>query len=169
MKTDNRAQGLTLLGRLGGSSRWFLAELIIIVAGVLIALAIDQWRGNIEVLKLEQEYIEQLIADLQTTVEKMAAALETNDPGESAAEQLLAAFENGDPVALEAIRQLLSDINTLDNPVPVLGTVEALISTGDLRLMRSSETRSEITRYLSRSRDYWLFPIYQFERRHREL
>jgi hypothetical protein len=169
VENDNSTQDLKFLGRLGGRSRWFLAELIVIVAGVLIALAIDQWRGNIDKVNLEQEYLEQLAADLQTTVGEMAAAADINAAAEAAAGQLLAAFENGEPVELETIRQLLSEINTLDDPVPVLGTLEALISTGDLRLMRSSKTRSEITRYLARGRDYWLFPIYQIEQRHREL
>jgi hypothetical protein len=148
-------------------SRWFLAELIVIVAGVLIALAIDQWRGNLAESQRELAYLEQLTSDLRATEEMMTAAARSNSPAEAAAGRIVALFEtdmigNGDD-----IRQLLADIRFLDNPVPVLGTAEALVSTGDLRLIQNPTIRSELTRYLSRSRDFWLYPIYQMEEQHR--
>jgi len=148
-------------------SRWLLAELVIIIAGVLIALAIDEWRGKIEDANLEREYLTQLIVDLRVTEEKMAAAETSNAASETAAKQFVATFENSEPVQLDVVRQWLSEFMYVDNPVPVLGTAEALVSTGDLRLVRNPSTRSEITQYLSRSRDYWLVPLYQLEERHR--
>jgi hypothetical protein len=169
VERNNNKQKFTRLRRFGGSSRWFLAELIVIVSGVLIALAIDEWRGNIENVSLEREYLQQLIADLVTTEEKMSVAAETNAVGEDAARQLLDVFESGELPSLATIEQWLSDINKIDTPVPVLGTAEALVSTGYLRLISDSKTRTKLTQYLARSRDYWLFPIYQFENRHREL
>ena len=159
----------TILSRFGGQSRWFFAELIIIIAGVLIALAIDEWRGKIENANLELEYLHQLSNDLRNTEEKMAAAAVSNAALENATNQLVAAFEGSEPVELDMFRQWLFEISFVDNPVPVLGTAEALIFTGDLRLVRNPHTRSEITQYLSRSRDYWLVPLYQMEERHRHL
>jgi len=167
--SDANTANTSLPGRFIWRSRWFLAELIIIIAGVLIALAIDEWRSKIEDANLELEYLNQLIIDLRVTEAKMAAATASNAVADNAAKQLVAAFEDSGLAELVLVRQWLSEIRYVDNPVPVLGTAEALVSTGDLRLVRNPGTRSEITQYLSRSRDFWLVPLYQLEERHRHL
>lgn len=163
MDTEQKAQNMTLLNRFGGRSRWFMAELVVIIAGVLIALALDEWRGEIADAELEVEYMHQLISDLRSTEAEMAAAAATNFEPESAAVQLLAAFEDGEFVDLEIARQWLSVFDAYDNPVPVLGTAEALISTGDLGKIGDARVRSAITQYVSRSRDYWLGGLYRVE------
>jgi hypothetical protein len=154
---------------LGERSRWFFAEFIVIIVGVLVALAIDEWRGTLQDEEREQEYLAQLAADLQATEDMFVAAAELNAPWERAARQLAEIFERGGPADAETVRQLLADARAFNNPVPVLGTAEALVSTGDLRLIRNPNVRSEITRYLSRMRDYFLFPIYQLEEQHRNI
>ena len=163
MDTEQKAQNMTLLNRFGGRSRWFLAELVVIIAGVLIALALDEWRGEIEDAELEVEYMNQLISDLRSTEAKMAAAAVSNFESESTAVQLLAAFEDGEFVDLEIARRWLSDVGFYDNPVPVLGTAETLISTGDLGIIDDPRVQSAITQYLSRSRDFWLGGLLRVE------
>ncbi len=150
-------------------SRWFFAEFVVIIVGVLVALAIDEWRGTLQDEEREQEYLTQLAADLRATEEMFVAAAELNAPWQNAARQLVGLFEQRGPADIETVRRLLADARQFNNPVPVLGTAEALVSTGDLRLIRDPRIRSEITRYLSRSRDFWLFPIYQLEEQHRNV
>jgi len=169
VENDSNIPNAAAPSRYAERSQWLLAELVIIIAGVLIALAIDEWRGKVEDANLEREYLTQLIIDLRVTEEKMAAAETSNAVSETAAKQFVAAFEDSELVELDMVRQWLSEIRYVDNPVPVLGTAEALVSTGDLRLVRNPNTRSEITQYLSRSRDFWLVPLYQLEERHRYL
>jgi hypothetical protein len=134
-------------------SRWFFAEFVVIIVGVLVALAIDEWRGTLQDEEREQEYLTQLAADLRATEEMFVAAAELNAPWQNAARQLVGLFEQRGPADIETVRR----------------TAEALVSTGDLRLIRDPRIRSEITRYLSRSRDFWLFPIYQLEEQHRNV
>lgn len=151
----------------GQRSRWFLAEFVVIIMGVLVALAIDEWRGVQQAEAREQEYLLQLAADLQATREMFAQAAEDNARAERAAARLAEVFETDSNVELGEIQQLLTDARYFNNPVPILGTAEALVSTGDLRLIRSSRLRSELTRYMARSRDFWLVPLYQMEELHR--
>ncbi len=141
------------------------AEVIIIVAGVLIALGIDEWREDIANADLENIYLEQLIADLEETERKMARASQhqVTKVGQAAAESLLTAFENPELAELDRINQLLIEMAGFNNPVPVLGTFEALVATGDLQLIRNAEIRSAVTLYLSRTRDFYLVPLYQYE------
>jgi len=149
--------------------RRFSAELVVIVAGVLIALAIDEWRQNLQDANLESTYIVQLIADLQATEEAVLAVDEYNSESLDAVIALLEAFEGHKELDLVQLVDLLDQIFGFDNPVPVLGTVDALIETGDLRLIGNSEVRSLLTKYQSVTRDYRLAPLNDWEGRHREL
>lgn len=157
-----------LTSNLGGRSQWFLAELVVIVAGILIALAIDEWRDDNARQEAEAEYLLQLIADLRATEERMEAAIVNNAASENATTRLVASFEGGEAAEADSISKLLGEMFFYDNPVPVLGTIAALVATGDLALIRSASARSEITDYLSQTNDYHVKPLYQFEERYQE-
>ena len=154
-------------GLFGKRPRWFFAELIIIIAGILIALAIDEWRGDIEDARVEQEYLHRLIGDLQSTEQKMRAVEEYNSVSENAVAELLSAFESNDNVDIALLGNLLYAVFDFDNPTPVLGTAEALVATGDLRFIGTADVKSIITQYVSDSRDFWLVPLYQLENDYR--
>ena len=139
---------------LGERSRWFLTEFVIIIVGVLVALAIDEWREGLQDKEREQEYLQQLAADLRATQDMFAEAADDNVESENAARRLTEIFEEGADAKVDDIRRLLNESRYFNNPVPILGTAEALVSTGDLRLIRNPDIRSELTRYLSRSRDF---------------
>jgi hypothetical protein len=155
------------MGMSSSRYRQIFAELIVIVAGVLVALAIDEWRENQGNKSVEREYVHQLVSDLRSTEKLVVSALEYNASADAAASRLLAVFETGEAVEPEEIRKLLEGLFNFDNPVPVLGTADALVATGDLRLIRDPEIRSEITRYLSYTRDYVVVPIYDLEQEYR--
>jgi hypothetical protein len=157
-----------LASGLGGRSRWFLTELVVIVAGILIALAIDEWRENNEGRKAESEYLHQLITDLRATEEKMEAAIANNAASENATTRLVGIFEGGETVEADSIGKSLDEMFYYNNPVPVLGAIAALVSTGDLALIRSASARAEITDYLSQTADYHVKPMYQFEDSYKE-
>ena len=144
------------------SVRRLFAELVVIVAGVLIALAIDQWRQTTEENSLEQEYLQQLIIDLQATEESVLASEEANDAGGEALRTLVTAFASGDGIEADEITGAIYTMG-FNNPVPVLGTLEALVSTGDLRLVHEYEARSAITSYLTHARDFLVAPLYSIE------
>jgi len=140
-----------------------VTELVVIIAGVLIALAIDEWRGNIKDAKTEAEYVQQLLADLQTTIDRVSSAAAEELDNEIATKKLLALFEKAESEEPGLVRSLIPLACDFNNPVPVLGTADTLVSTGDLRLIRNATSRSKITQYLSQTRDYWLTPIYSSE------
>ena len=160
---------MTPISRILRASEWKYAfgEVLLLVVGISIALAIDEWRGNIENIRTEREYIDQLVDDLRLTEERMASVIEINASAESANSRLLTVFENGENIEPDTLRQLIGESWVYDNPVPVFATTDALVTTGDLRLIRDSTVRSRIARYLSNTRDYWLVPLYSIETEHR--
>ncbi|MGL6222043.1 MAG: hypothetical protein ACRC6L_00510 [Steroidobacteraceae bacterium] len=139
------------------------SELVVIVAGVLIALGINEWRGNIKDADTEAQYLQQLLVDLQTTIDLVTSAVAEEVDSEAATKRLMAQFETDKSADPESVSGMISLACAFTNPVPVLGTVDALVSTGELRLIRDPGRRSRITRYLSQTRDYWLIPLYHEE------
>jgi hypothetical protein len=156
---------MTPISRVVRATNWKYAfgELILIIVGISLALAIDEWREDAEDRRTELEYIEQLIRDLKSTEEVMASVVTDNALADDAATRLLTIFEDGEYVEPREIRKLLWTKSFFDNPVPILGTAEALVATGDLRLIRDSSIRSRVTQYLSHARDLRLASLYDLE------
>ena len=169
MMNNENGKRLIWPGKLSGQTRVVILELVLIVAGILIALAIDQWREGIDEAKRADVFLHQLVSDLVSTEDQMAAAADRTLQSEQFAEYIVHSFESGEFPDIEELREWLARIEHVDNPVPVLGTAEALVSTGDLRHIVQVEARSNITSYLSRSRDFWLVPLYQLEEFHAHL
>lgn len=120
-----------------------LAELGVIIAGVLIALAVDAWWERQQEQERAEEYLQQLLVDLQQTQRSLQGAIE------------------GDNRTLERVNSVLNRAYTgpfppadsLDLPSgynffePLTGTLTALVESGDLRLIDSDSVRFELLRF----------------------
>jgi hypothetical protein len=130
------------------NARWFLAEFMVVLTGVLVALALNAWWGERQNRQLERAYLLQLHEDLAASEadlsmiadEMMTRALHSAavghafwDPSSTSADDLVVSL--GAPLSANRTR-------------PVLGTAQALVATGDLRLIRSDRLRSELMSYL---------------------
>lgn len=58
------------------SLRWFLAEFVVLVAGILVALAVSSWAQDRQDAKREQVYLRQLEVDLVANEKDLAAMVE---------------------------------------------------------------------------------------------
>lgn len=155
------------VSKVANRAKWFVTELVVIVAGVLTALGIDAWYDKRIEARDERIYLEQLIEDLNETERLFCTNMDQNLEAIKSTTKLLKAFSLEDYPPNDSIKIWLSKVEYLNNPVPILGTAEALIASGDLRLIHNAESRASITRWLSRSRDFWLIPLYQLEDQHR--
>jgi hypothetical protein len=130
-----------------GSLPWkrLLAELAVIVAGVLIALAADAWWGRQQEREHAEEYLEQLLADLQKTKGRLRATIEADSTRLEAVNSVIG----------RALRGPLPPADSLELPTgynyfePLRGTLAALIQSGDLRLLRSDSIRFELIAFSS--------------------
>lgn len=141
--------------------RWFAAELIIVVSGVLIALAIGSAYQHRQDRLKERRYLGQLAADLAQTESLMTAADSVNAGWDRSIAALVGAYRGHPVPSRDSVLRWVGDVQ-FDNPVPVMGTADALIETGDLQLIRDLALRSAITSYLSRTREYsvpWLLDL----------
>jgi len=128
--------------------RWFLAEFLVVVAGVLVALALTSWAQDRRNLEREQAYLRQLNADLQTSERILGETGELMNLRAEATARVLHRFWLENPVADDAFRDDLQLPRSTLRVRPVLGTAEALISSGDLNLIRSDALRAQLMAYV---------------------
>lgn len=130
------------------SLRWFLAEFVVVVAGILVALAVSSWAQQRQENRREQAYLRQLSADLAASEKDLAEATDFLSQRAQASARILHRFWRED---LTVDDKLIDDFGmprSTRRYRPVLGTVEALTSTGDLNLIRSDALRAQIIAYL---------------------
>lgn len=136
----------------GGRLRRGLAEFFLIVAGVSVALGADAlWEYRSE-LDREREYLEQIRADLTANIGSLEEALSSEAMTESAVQSAIDAVVSGGPIAPDSVQLWLHERRGLSYADPRLltGTIDALVNTGDLRLVRDASIRQGLVSYLPR-------------------
>jgi hypothetical protein len=122
-----------------------LAELAVIVGGVLIALAADAWWERRQEQEEARDYLQQLLVDFQETDRRLRATI----AGDTRT------LEQVNGVVDRAFRGVFPSPDSLDLPTrydffePVTGTLTALVESGDLRLIRDDSLRFELVAFLS--------------------
>jgi hypothetical protein len=128
--------------RTGAAIPWsrLFAELAVIVAGVLIALAANSWWERRQEQNHAREYLEQLLVDVQTTERRLRSIIDTETQR----------LETVNSIISRALAGPWPQPDSLELPTgydyfePLTGTLTALIQSGDLRLLRSDSIRFEL-------------------------
>ena len=130
--------------------RYAIGELFIVVAGVLVALAIDQWNDE----RLEQqeanEILQHLLIDLQADLDNMQIMVRNVGDKQQSLLRLKSVFESGQRPENSA--QFLQDIVVgadfgWNQNRPHSTTYQEALSSGKFGLIRNAELRSAISRY----------------------
>jgi hypothetical protein len=133
-----------------------LAELTIIVIGVLIALAVDEWRDDIQLEKQRSHILSTLLVDLEEDRRDYEDFNATSQRRSRAAQFLLSYYTGGDLVSTgwtgspgEAIFQLAYSARVQTTRS---GFME-MISTGGRMAVYDDDLRSQILKYYSLASD----------------
>jgi hypothetical protein len=135
-----------------------LAEVAIIVASILLALAVDEWRHGQQDRKLESEYLERLNADLVDNLDILERQKMQESSQIKHARLIYPLISHGEWGDLDQFTAVVASYEASPSATPVWVdyTFEELKSTGRLGLVRSAEIRTEILSYYRhlRTRDY---------------
>ncbi|WP_412061286.1 hypothetical protein [Rubrivirga sp. IMCC45206] len=152
--TDPPRRAWTILGRLAQAVReqnWFavVLELAIVVLGVVIGFQVTAWGQAQTDAAREQTYLRQLTADLAET-ERLVAAEDSVRFARTlpAARKLLRSFGYEPKPPADSILTWFPDAWRFGFLRPVLGTSNALVSSGTIDLIRDDSLRSAIVAYL---------------------
>jgi hypothetical protein len=135
-----------------GGVRWFAAEFLVVVTGILVALALQAWYEGRSDAGRERAYLAQLEADLRETERLVDVADAENRSADLAGVRFLRAFYAATPPPRDSLLAWFGQANSYEVVRPVTATAEALVTTGDLNLVRSDSVRVGLTTYLDHSR-----------------
>lgn len=126
-----------------------VADLVLIVVGILVAFQIDRWAEHRRDVALEQEYLARLSDDLALEIELMKDARRYAASRISAARFLERVV--GDPAvaaeATNAVAIALETVSWRSYPLIEAFVYNELVSTGNLGLVRSNELRHGLTNH----------------------
>lgn len=146
----------------------FLGEFLIIVVGILVALFVDRWNEARKENELERRYLESLIVDLETDVQRIAGLDTLTLTRVAAATRLLSAIgvDTSQPDGFSTTddwrRQAnsMADTMALERAVDWTGrvfrleiaspTFDELTSTGNLRVIANPNLRRRLSEYYRR-------------------
>jgi len=129
-----------------------IRELLIVVVGILIALAINSWWIGLEEKALEESYLELLRADLTRTAEQLAVAAAQQERHAQSVLMVIAASRSSEPPVNDSLITWLGEAGSTSDPIPTLSVAQGLVSTGDLRVIRSDAVRNGVVLLLDRVR-----------------
>ncbi|MEM8601072.1 MAG: hypothetical protein AAGF99_14225 [Bacteroidota bacterium] len=135
--------------------RWFAAEYFIVVLGVLTAVGINAWWQGRQNATREQVYLLQLVEDLRETERIMTerdARMDALTGG--AVERLIVSFGLPERPPRDSVEAWLANVGYFATPRPVLGTVEALMASGDFGAIQDDALVSAIVAYYDVTREY---------------
>jgi len=127
--------------------RYGITELVIVVAGVMIALGADQWvRGRADI-GLEGRYLDDLAIDLRSDTAQLGAAIRLAESRASLGHSVLRAAAGDTILAPTDLVVFLERQFYFAFPAYSRTTMSDLMSTGNLRLIRDRELRRRLSEY----------------------
>ncbi|HEX2187649.1 MAG TPA: hypothetical protein VHG51_02065 [Longimicrobiaceae bacterium] len=128
--------------------RTVLREFATIVAGVLCALAAQAWWEGRQERGREHDYLRQLLADTRENERRLEAAIAEDEATHANLRRLVGALHG--PGALppgDSLMRWMVRSGSASDFQPVSGTLGALLTTGDLRLVRNDSLRALLVSY----------------------
>lgn len=137
----------------GGTARWFLSETVVVVVGVLLALALNDYWISRQERQLELQYLQRLQADMTGD----AAYINEYYKGRIALKlkslNSVAPVIRGHSPLPDNLEEFLMNVSlgaiggASPNQWVSSGTYNDLVSTGNLRLIADVNLRQEVSRY----------------------
>ena len=134
-------------------------DFVIVVVGIFVGLQVSQWNDERQERVLEQQYLQSLKSDFGSDIEELDKAIAL------AAERALLFRQILASVAVESVEGdpnefIWAVFNTdlLNFPSYTRATINDLMSTGNLRLIRDRELKAEIAAYYTdiEYREQWV-------------
>lgn len=124
------------------------AEFLIVVVGVLVALAVDQMVDARAEHRLERDYLSALQADVESDLSRLRDELHPGiDRRAAMAREVIAALDEESPVDAVRLAVALDWAGHLTLFEPRRATFDDLLGTGNLRLIRDRELRADVVEY----------------------
>ena len=127
--------------------RWshVLVEFTMLVLGILLALAVNNWMEDRRDARVERQYLELLLRDLDRTLQTLQEFVTFEDAQAADGAAAYRALASGEPVPdRESVAAALSNLSVRRTLRITKATYTNLIGTGDIRLIENVDLRDSI-------------------------
>jgi hypothetical protein len=126
-----------------------IAEVVLIIAGILIALAVEGWWEDRQEREAEINYLQALKSDFEANRKSLEAAIEKQEEIVNAGDEVLNLIKGGldEESSDEFFSKVGNTVYFFKNWTPVNGTYGDLISSGRLLYVRNGRLRSELAEF----------------------
>ncbi len=126
-------------------------EGVVIVGSILLALGLDEWREGVQDREEEQQALEALAREFESAAVEIDQVALIMDSVAIAAHIILGwTGPSADSRHADSLALLLPSITRVESFQPPLGTLQALLGSGDLRLIRNDSLRAALASFPSR-------------------
>jgi len=146
-------RSLVQRGAVSRALLWAAGEILIVVAGVLIAFGLNAWWVERSTRLEEQTHLRALARDFDENVGVYGELIKNQDAIVKASFDLLQLARqttDADPVQ---VRQLVNRVFSSNRERPSLDAYEALVNSAGLTLLRDERLRGDLAGFADRARD----------------
>lgn len=144
-----------ILRRLAGAFRkqdWFTValEVLIVVVGILIGLQVDDWNQHRKDRAEEIVYLDRLLRDVESSLDIQRASIENASSRHENTRLLVSVIDAGDlgDMTNDEFSDRLSNAWGFPAMTLMTATMDELVATGNITLLRSTRLREEIGQVL---------------------
>ena len=122
-------------------SRYAIGEILLVVIGILIALQIGDWSQEAVYRKLETEYLERFVFDLNRDQELVEMAEKFLDSKEVSLKKVREFIDDPTTMYVDSVMVTIRESAMIGTDLPnerLTGTFQEIISSGHLRLIQNS-------------------------------
>jgi len=127
--------------------RYGISELVIVVTGVLIALAADGWSKRQADRALELRYLNDLVVDLKSDTAQLRAAIDLAETRAALGHAVLRAADGDTVLSPSDLVVALERQFYFAFPAYSRTTISDLMSTGNLRLLQGRDLKRQLSEY----------------------
>ena len=125
-----------------------LAEIAIIIVGVLIAFQVENWRTERDSREQEAAQLAALRIDFLENISRLEEVIALEEGVVDAQSRLLRIANRVDPRPTDAeLVGVIPEAQSFYRLKAVMGAYQSLVSSGDLRLLRNSELRAALAEF----------------------
>ena len=133
----------------------FVAELVLIVAGILIALGIDGWVSDRKDREQEVTYLELLARDVAELIQQAEEQIVFEQDKAVVGARVIELLNGPDPAShRDEFGLLLTALQPRRTVSLVSATYDQMVSSGHLQLIRNRELRDKIVRHFAEMERY---------------
>lgn len=138
----------------GGGREWagLGLELVVVVVGILLALAIDAYWSERSDRRLELALLEQLAADLSRAEAHLRGQVSQTEDAARAAASLYAMTDERGTVPSDSVAAWLVRVSWWSDPAPTTATAQGVLSSNSLPLILNEELRAQLVLFLDQVR-----------------